>query len=438
MQNAAFRIWRRLRLVELGLLLFPPLLTVVGLASLGLVQTGETGGDALRPAATLAASLLVAHIVFIWRLHRADQVLLPVVALLSGLGLVMVHRLAPTFARRQQIWLLLGLASMLVVAVVPRDLRWLRRYRYTWALLGLALVALTLALGVHPTGRGARLWLGFGVSAQPNGFGGLFFQPSELLKVLLVGFMAGYLDEKRELLAAATYRLGPLRLPPLPYLAPLVIMCGFSLFLLVWQRDLGAALLFFGIFLAMLYVASSRVSYVVMGLLLFLIGAVAIHHLFGYVRGRFDIWLNPWPGAKEESYQIVQSLLTLAAGGLFGQGLGYGYPTYIPAVHTDFVLAAIGEEIGLAGTLALMAIYALLAYRGYRLALLAGDGFEQLLATGLTTILALQALVIMAGIVRLIPLTGVTLPFVSYGGSSLVTSYLIVGLLLRISEGARG
>ncbi|MFQ6058488.1 MAG: FtsW/RodA/SpoVE family cell cycle protein [Anaerolineae bacterium] len=416
---------KRLRLQELALLIFPILLALMGFALLGLARTGEITAAELRPALLFAGALLVVYVAFALRGFPGDQLLLPLVATLTGLGLVLSYRLAPALAPRHLNWVLLGLGVMLLVALVPRDLRWLRRYRYTWALLGLALVALTLVFGRHPSGRGPRLWLGIGP---------FLFQPSELLKVLLVAFLAGYLDEKRELLAAATYRLGPLRLPPLPYLGPLLVMWGFSLLLLVWQQDLGAAFLFFGIFLAMLYIASARGSYVVGGLVLFSIGAFFIYVTFGHVRARFDIWLNPWPGARDASFQIVQSLIALASGGVLGQGLGYGHPTVIPAVHTDFVFVAIGEELGLVGALALVALYALLAHRGYRIALSAADGFEQLLAAGLTTILTLQTLIIMAGNIRLIPLTGVTLPFVSYGGSSLVMSFFSVGLLLRISE----
>jgi cell division protein FtsW (lipid II flippase) len=414
----------RFRLRELLLLPFPILLTLAGFTLLGLAQTGGETTD-LRPALIFTTALLVVYVTLTLRGFAGDQLLLPLVATLTGLGLVLSYRLAPALAPRQLNWVLLGLGAMLLVALVPRDLRWLRRYRYTWAFLGLALVALTFLFGRYPGGTGPRLWLGVG---------SFLFQPSELLKVLLVVFLAGYLDEKRELIARATYRLGPFRLPPLPYLGPLLIMWGLSMLLLVWQQDLGAALLFFGIFLAMLYIASSRGSYVLGGLILFAMGAFFVYVTFSHVRARFDIWLNPWLGARDSSFQIVQSLIALASGGALGQGLGYGHPTAIPAVHTDFVFVAIGEELGLVGALALVALYALLAHRGYRIALTAADGFGQLLAAGLTTILTLQTLIIMAGNIKLTPLTGVTLPLVSYGGSSLITSFLTIGLLLRISE----
>ncbi len=273
-------------------------------------------------------------------------------------------------------------------------------------------------------GSGMRLWIGAG---------GVYFQPSELYKVILVVFLAAYLAEKRELIVLAGWRVGPLRLPPVPYLTPMVAVWLLSLGLVVVQRDLGAALLFFGIFLALLYVATERVSYVLAGLAAFGVGAVVAYRLFEHVRDRVSIWVDPWAQAQERGYQLVQALMALGAGGVFGTGLGYGLPDYIPAVHTDFVIAAIGEELGLLGSLAVVALYLLLVYRGFRIALRAPDTYLQLLAVGLSTVLGLQALVILGGTTRLIPLTGVTLPFVSYGGSSLLVNFAIIGLLLRIS-----
>jgi cell division protein FtsW (lipid II flippase) len=281
-----------------------------------------------------------------------------------------------------------------------------------------------MVLGVDPNGSGARLWIGFG---------GLYFQPSELLKILLVIFFAAYLDEYRELLAHAAWRVGPLHLPPLPYLAPLLIMFGVSQAVLFWQRDLGAALLFFGIFLSMLYVASGRLSYVLMGALLFVVGSAFSFTLFSHVQLRVSIWLDPWAQRDAGGYQLVQALYALGGGGVFGSGLGFGYPDYIPAVQTDFIIAAIGEELGLAGSLATVALYMLFLVRGLRAALASVDPFNALLAAGLTSVVAIQALVILGGTLRLMPLTGVTLPLVSYGGSSILANFILLGLLLRIS-----
>jgi cell division protein FtsW (lipid II flippase) len=310
-----------------------------------------------------------------------------------------------------------------VLTVLP-NVDWLARYKYTWAAAGSLLVLTTFVLGVDLNESGMRLWIGAG---------GVYFQPSELYKVILVIFLAAYLAERRELIALAGWRVGPLRLPPLPYLLPLLVVWLLSLGLVVVQRDLGAALLFFGVFLALLYVATARLDYAAAGLGAFAVGGVIAYQLFGHVRDRVAVWLDPFAEAQGRGYQIVQALYALAAGGVLGTGLGYGYPEYIPAVHTDFAIAAIGEELGLLGSLGVVALYLLLVYRGFRIALRAPDAYLQLLAVGLTTVLGLQALVILGGTTRLIPLTGVTLPFISYGGSSLLVNYAIVGLLLRIS-----
>ncbi|MCL4458545.1 MAG: FtsW/RodA/SpoVE family cell cycle protein [Chloroflexi bacterium] len=369
---------------------------------------------------------------WIWltlRCFHGDQLLLPIVAMLCALGLTIVSRLEPNLLLKQVIWIASGIGIMSGVIAFPRDLLWLKRYKYTWAILGLFLVALTLLLGTDPSHTGTRLWFSFA---------GIYFQPSEILKVLLVIFLAAYLDDKRELLAFDVYRIGFLRLPPLPYLGPLLTMWGLSIILLVGQKDLGATFLLFGIFLAMLYVASSRGTYVWGGLILFLIAAYIAYHLSPHVQGRVDIWLNPWRDPGGASYQVVQSLVAFASGGLFGVGLNWGHPDIIPAVHTDFPLAAIGEELGLSGTIAIVSLYLLLIYRGFRTALSSPHSFDQLLAAGLTTIIAIQSLVIISGNLGLLPLTGITLPFVSYGGSSMVANFIVIGLLLRISHESKG
>ena len=409
------------------LLILAILFTVTGFALLGLVERGHVAWMDLWPAAVLGGASLAAWGVLRRWLPAGDPLLLPIAALLCGLGLVLIARLAPNFLARQVLWVILGLGVMLAVALLPpasHNLRWLRRYRYTWLTLGLLLLSLTLLFGVNPSGYGARLWLGLSR---------VYFQPSELLKVVMVVFLASYLSEKRELLAVGGTRIGPWRLPPLPHLGPLLLMWGFSVVLLGWQRDLGAALLFFGTFLAMLYAATGREVYVWMGVGLFLISAFAGYQLFDHVRLRVDAWWDPWPEASGRAFQIVQSLLAFAAGGVLGQGIGQGYPTFIPVVHSDFAFAAVGEEMGLLGTLAVVALFAILVYRGFRAALAVENAFAALLAVGLSTMLGLQALVIMGGTLKVVPLTGVTLPFVSYGGSSLVMSFVVLGLLLRVS-----
>ena len=372
-----------------------------------------------------ALSFATAHILLSRYLPHRDPFLLPIAALLTGWGLLLIGRLAINFLLRQAVWLLISTAALLVIVRLRGDLRWLRRFRYTWLFGGLALLAATLIFGVNPSGYGPRLWLGaFGV----------YFQPSEPLKLLLVVYLASYLAERRELLVSEGRKIGRWRIPPLAYVGPLLAMFGLAIVLLAWQQDLGAAMLFFFTFLAMLYLATGQWGYVAAGLALFLLVGLAGYLLSDRVALRIDGWLNPWPEAADRAFQIVQSLLAFGAGGIFGRGLGLGSPGYIPAVHTDFVLAAIGEEFGLAGTLVVIALYGVLMLRGFRIAARAPRPFERFLAAGLTASLIIQAWVIMAGNARLTPIAGVTLPFISYGGSSLLTSSIALALLLRISN----
>jgi cell division protein FtsW (lipid II flippase) len=417
----------RFRWTELSLLVLPAVFLTMGLVMLSLARPGFLRAGDMQAAAALVGLFLAAHFVLIWRMPRSDQLLLPIVSMLSLLGLVMMARLTillPGLMMRQALWIAIGLALMVAVVVLLPDIGLLQSYKYSSAVLGFFLVAITFVLGIDPNESGVRGWLGFG---------GYYFQPSEILKVLLVIFLAGYLEDKRELLTWSSTRFGWLRLPPLPYLGPLAAMWAISMLLLIGQRDLGAALLFFTVFLAMLYVASSRAVYVWGGLVAFAAGAVLSYFVFALVRLRVEVWLDPWSQAKDQGYQVVQGLVALASGGVIGSGLGYGYPGFIPAIQTDFIIAAIGEEFGLAGTLAVVALFLLLVYRGFRIALDANRDFSTLLAMGLTTVLGVQAFVILGGTIKLTPLTGITLPFVSYGGSSIVTNFIIIGLLLRIS-----
>ncbi|MGI8422636.1 MAG: FtsW/RodA/SpoVE family cell cycle protein [Chloroflexota bacterium] len=415
--------WRELGLIALALL---P--TLAGVLVLSLVWERPLSDARFRPIYGLLTVLFACHAVLSVSRCRADQLLLPLAAGLAGTGLLLVTRLVPELGPRQFMWGVIGSTVMIVAAIGPWEVRLLERYKYTSAVAGILLVALTLVLGVDPNGSGARLWLRFA---------GLSFQPSEILKVLLVIFLAGYLADKRELLTTTLVRVGPLRLPPLPYLAPLLAMWGISLALLVWQRDLGAAILFFGVFLVMFYVAVGQVRYVVGGALMFFVGGIVCYALFSHVRLRVEVWLDPWVDPQGRSYQIAQALYSLGSGGLFGSGFGNGYPLYVAAAHTDFPYVALSEEAGLAAGLALLLIYALLVTRGLQVALIARLPFNRLLAAGLTSALALQTMVIIGGNLKLIPLTGVTLPFVSYGGSSLLANFLILGVLLRMSHEER-
>ncbi|MGE3910611.1 MAG: FtsW/RodA/SpoVE family cell cycle protein [Chloroflexota bacterium] len=414
----------RPRWLELALLAFPVLLLATGLTTIALAGGNEPTQVDRGLVGAMAVALLVAHLWLTVRYPRADQVLLPTAAMVAALSIIMVARLQPDLAVRQATWVGIGTVAMLGTLMMLPRVGWLRQYRYTWAALGLLLVLSTFLFGVDPNGSGARLWLGFG---------GVYFQPSEILKVLLVVFLAAYLDDYRELLTLSRLRLGPLSLPPLPYLTPLLLMLAIALGSVVLQRDLGAALLLYGVFLSMLFVASGRLSYVLGGALTFVAGASILYQLFSVVKVRVDTWLDPWATATTTGYQLVQGLTALAAGGLLGTGLTYGYPGYVPAVHTDFMIAAIGEEMGLAGTLGVIGLYVVLVHRGLRIAMLSRDSFAGLLAAGLTSVLAIQALVILGGTLKLIPLTGVTLPLLSYGGSSVLANFVLLGLLLAVS-----
>jgi cell division protein FtsW (lipid II flippase) len=387
---------------------------------------------------TIAARSLEPLVVFVaWTLgayvgHRLlerdmpqrDPFLFPIAMLLTGWGLLMIERLAPNFTWRQVVWLYLSLAAMLAVSRLPIHLRWLRRYRYTWLSGGLLLLLVTIVLGVNPSGAGPRLWLGAA---------GLYFQPSELLKLVLVIFLASYLADYHDELRDDGE--GPRRWPPLRALGPLLLMWGISMVVVIWQQDLGTAALFFIAFVIMLYIASGRVSYVLTGVFLLLVALIVAYRFVDVVRLRTDIWLNPWPEADGRAFQIVQSLLSFASGGVFGQGIGLGSPGYVPVIHSDFIFAAVGEEWGLLGVLGVIVCFAVLIIRGLQLAAMwANSVFRMLLAAGLSVLLAVQSLLIMGGVLKTIPMTGVTLPFMSYGGSSLLINYALIGLFLMLSS----
>jgi cell division protein FtsW (lipid II flippase) len=361
------------------------------------------------------------------RLPGHDPYVLPVVYLLSGWGLALIWRLTPTFGLRQTAWLVVATAAMLGIVLLPGDLRWLRRFRYTWLLAGLVLTGLTLLVGVNPSGIGQQLWLGCC---------GLYLQPAEILKLLLVVFLASYLADRRELLfetLPGNRVPAPPRREALVYFLPMLAMWSFSTVLLVSQQDLGMSTLFFAVFIVMLYLASGRWEYVAAGLGLLALGALIGFFLFDVVRLRVEAWWNPWLDPTGRSYQIVQSLIAFGAGGVFGTGPGLGAPGIIPVAHSDFIFASLAEEWGLVGALGAVGLLAVLVLRGLRISADAAGTFGQLLAGGLAAVLGVQALLIMGGVIKLTPLTGVTLPFVSYGGSSLVSNFILVGLLLRLS-----
>lgn len=435
----AGRVRPRTRPRELGLLILVGVALVVGWFSLDLGRrlAAEAGGEPAGPERILAycGALLVAHLVLCLSGRASDEILLPTAGLLGGLGLLVMERLPQGLAgtlgglaASQLVWLVLALTAMTGLGALVRSDAWLRLYKYTWAALGIGLLLLTFVFGAET--NGARLTLQIGPIAG---------QPSELLKIVLVVFLAGYLAEYRPLLVTGVWRVGPLRLPPVPYLAPMVALWAIALAIVVVQRDLGTALLYFLTFLGLLYLATARLGYVLVGAILFVLGAAAAARLFPHVAARIDIWLDPFADPQGAGYQIVQALYAFGRGGLLGTGLGAGLPSPdgrppIPAIHTDFPLAAIGEELGLVGLVAVLACYLVLVERGLRIAATAADDFRALLAAGLALVVAVQAFVIIGGNLKVIPLTGITLPFVSYGGSSLLANGSIVGLLLALSD----
>jgi peptidoglycan glycosyltransferase len=409
---------------EAILLLVAAAFVGVNAISLSLVVEGGLHGRHLLAPLIWVGMMAAAHLLLRRFKPQRDPFLLPLIGLLNGWGLILIDRLAPNFLERQTMWLVLSTAVLLLITILPKSLRLLRDYRYTWLTAGLVLLAATLFLGVNPSGFGAALWLPVPL------VGRVFFQPSELLKLLLIIFLASYFDE-RELLLRVNGRQS--RFATLPYLAPLLLMWGFCMLLLFWQRDLGAATLFFIVFLVLLYLATGAGRYVWAGLLMLLLGGVFAYFAFDVVALRVDAWWNPWPDADNRAFQIVQSLYALAAGGVLGQGVAQGFPDYIPVVHSDFAFAAIAEEWGLIGSLGVVACFALLAHRGMRVAVLTKRPFHRYLASGITILFSVQAFLIMGGVTKLLPLTGVTLPFVSYGGSSLLMSSIMAGLLLYLS-----
>ncbi len=414
---------------ELVFLLPALILTTLGFALVYTQKAEELSWSSLTYGALFLALFGIAHLGRRFLAARADPYLLPIAALLSTLGLLLLYRINADLALKQAMWLIVGLVAFLLVLVVGHDLRGLARHRLWIGIAGLVLLLVTAAIGREI--NGAKLWLALGP---------IRFQPGEFAKVLLVVFFAAYLVDIREVLTVSTRRVLGVPLPPFRYLAPLLGIWGLSMALMVFMRDLGTGLLFFGALLILLYVATGRLFYVLVGLVLFFAGATVLYYAFAHLRTRVDIWLDPWTDPRGKGYQIVQSLFALASGGLFGRGLGQGYlllPSGRPAIpflESDFIFAAIGEELGLVGAAGIVLLYLVFAYRGLRIALRASDDFSRLLATGLTGIFALQAFLIMGGVIKLIPLTGITLPFVSYGGSSIVANFALLALLLRASE----
>jgi len=419
-----------------------------GLGVLGTLQVAWSTGEGVHPrfwitASVVGAIALTTHLIVRWRVPYADPFILPIATLLTILGLTMIYRLDVAAAQRaerndnpvttpdvydQLTWYAFAATLFILVLIALRDHRVLQRYTYTAGLIGVVLLLLPLAPIIGATVNGATLWVRIG---------GLTFQPAEAAKIFLTIFFAGYLVVTRDSLALVRTKFLGIGFPRARDLGPILIVWAVSLGVLIFERDLGTSLLFFGLFVAMLYIATQRISWLVLGFLLFAIGSVGAYLLFGHVRTRVQVWLDPFAYADTGGYQIVQSLYGFSNGGLFGTGLGRGYPDLVPFANTDFIAAGLGEELGLTGVFAVLLLYAVLIERGLRIAVTVRDPFGQLLAAGLSITFALQVFVILGGVTRLIPLTGLTTPFLSYGGSSLVANWIIIAILLVISHRAR-
>jgi cell division protein FtsW (lipid II flippase) len=453
MVNSRSPFFSRYRWKELGLLIIPFLILMVGMIQLLLVQgnvnTRTTFNakylppiQALVPIFGFVGVLLIANLVMSIFFRKADQVLLPLAGLLTGIGVLMATRLGPDVAipslgSHQLLYAFVSVAVCLFTIFFLRDTSILSRYKYTWAIASLVFMMPSFISGVLSFHSGApthdSLSLGF-----------IQLQPSEFLKITIVIFFAGYLSENREILSQGYLSVGKLRLPPLRQLGPMVLMLLVALMFFLIVRELGIALLIYGLFLCLTYLGSGKMTYVLAYLAVFVLFGYIGYKLLGYVRLRFatvGVDVVNWTAASEQAYQgvngayqVVQGIIALSSGGILGAGLGQGHPALVPVVQSDMVWTALGEELGLAGMMAIIGIYLFIVYRGFRIAIEASDPFNQLLAAGLTSIFAIQTLLIAAGNMKLIPLTGMPLPFISSGGSSLFTNFIIIGILLRISH----
>jgi cell division protein FtsW (lipid II flippase) len=435
------------RRTELLMLAFAVAVVALADAAVGFGLNGSIPASLPAYIGGFALIMLGAHFCVRWLAPWADPLMLPLAALLNGLGVVMIYRLqesgrhgnpgnvistlSGTAAVTQLVWTLVGVVGFVLVLFVIREPRVLQRYTYTLGAVGLILLAIPAVLPASMSSvQGAKVWIIIG---------GFEIQPGEFAKLALAVFFAGYLVNKRDVLALAGRRLLGIDLPRGRDLGPVIIAWGASLLILIFETDIGTSALFFGLFVAMIYVATQRTSWLLIGFFLFLGGAWVASTLFGHVGARFTDWLHPFAGnnATHSAYQLVQGLEGMGYGGIFGSGLGHGQPFFTPLVQSDFIITAFGEELGLTGLMAMLLIFGLLVQRGLRAAIAVKDPFAKLLAGGLAFVLALQVFVIVGGVTRLIPLTGITTPFLSQGGSSLVASWALVAVLMRVSDTAR-
>ncbi|MGW7497932.1 FtsW/RodA/SpoVE family cell cycle protein [Streptomyces luteogriseus] len=429
----AVRRLPRRRGIELALIVLAVLLSVYGYCAVGLARHGALPPGAAGYGAGLGVLALLAHLAVRLRAPYADPLLLPIGVLLNGLGLVLIYRLdletpGDRAAPAQLVWSTLGVALFILVVLLLRDHRVLQRYTYVCVVAALALLTLPI---LFPAVNGARIWIRIA---------GFSIQPGEFAKVLLAVFFAAYLAANRSALAYTGRRVWKLQLPTGRVLGPILAVWLVSVGVLVLERDLGTSLLFFGLFVVLLYVATGRTGWIAVGLLLAVLGAVAVGRMEPHVHSRIETWLHPFASieAGEGANQLAQSLFAFAEGGMLGTGLGLGHSFLIGfAVKSDFILATAGEELGLAGIAAVFLLYGLLVERGFRAGLAQREPFGRLLAVGLASLVALQVFVIAGGVTGLIPLTGMAMPFLAQGGSSVVTNWAIVALLVRVSDSAR-
>lgn len=432
-------VWvpRKRRNVELAMLLLALALTVAARVTVELNVNGSIPSDTYTFAVLFGSMAIAAHLAVRFLAPYADPVILPLVILLNGIGVTMIHRIdlarqaadpsRGSLATSQVTWTVVGILGFIAVLAIIRDHRILQKYTYTFGFIAIALLLLPLLPVIGQEIRGARLWIHVGPFS---------FQPGEAAKIALAIFFAGYLVVKRDALALAGKRFAGIDFPRGRDLGPIVLAWLLSLGILVFQRDLGSSLLFFGLFVVVLYVATERPGWVVVGGGLFLGGAWFAYLTFDHVQRRVSAWLDPWAN-PDQNYQIISALYGMAHGGILGRGWGEGRPELTPFSFSDFILTSLGEELGLTGLMAVLMIYVLIVERGVRIALTCRDAFGKLLAIGLTASLAFQVFVVAGGVTKLIPLTGLTTPFLAHGGSSIVMNWIIMGLLLVISHQTR-
>ncbi len=435
------RVIPRNRNIEALLLLFALGVNAFEIAQIQLSVLEVINGDFMTYWAPIAVAAFVFHLILRFKAKNADSLILPLAVLLNGLGVAMIYRLdlakiadgaTDLFAYKQVIWTVVAIAAAAaVVLYVPNHL-FLRKYVYVSGAIGLGLLILPVVPFIGRRINGASLWIGIG---------NFTFQPGELAKIALTVFFAGYLVQRKDSLSVTGRKIIGVQLPRARELGPILVFWLASIIVLVLEKDLGTSLLFFGLFLVMIYTATGRAIYVAVGLGMFVVSGLLVAQLGGYVQGRIDSWLNPFDNAHYDaiggSYQLVQGLFGLAHGGLTGTGLGGGIPQLVPLAESDFIVTSIGEELGLIGLFAVFAVYILFVARGIRIAVNHTDDFSRLLAVGLSFVIALQCFIVIGGVTRVVPLTGLTTPLLAAGGSSLLANWIIIGLLLRISDSVR-